>query len=63
MWVGENESAKFWTTVLHGLKNRGVENIYVIFLVHCLCRVIFSSIRCGKTTIMHLRRYFILKHQ
>ena len=25
MWVGENESAKFWATVLNGLKNRGVE--------------------------------------
>ena len=23
MWVGENESAKFWATVLNGLKNRG----------------------------------------
>ena len=25
MWVGENESAKFWATVLNSLKNRGVE--------------------------------------
>ena len=25
MWVGENESAKFWATVLNGLRNRGVE--------------------------------------
>ena len=22
MWVGKNESAKFWATVLNGLKNR-----------------------------------------
>jgi len=22
MWVGENENAKFWATVLNGLKNR-----------------------------------------
>ena len=29
MWVGENESAKFWTTVLNGLRNRGVEDIFV----------------------------------
>lgn len=29
MWVGENESAKFWATVLNGLKNRGVEDIYI----------------------------------
>ena len=27
MWVGENESAKFWATVLNGLRNRGVEDI------------------------------------
>ena len=29
MWVGENDSAKFWTTVLNGLKNRGIEDIFI----------------------------------
>jgi putative transposase len=29
MWIGENESAKFWATVLNGLKNRGVEDIFI----------------------------------
>ena len=29
MWVGENESAKFWATVLNGLENRGVEDIFI----------------------------------
>lgn len=29
MYVGENESAKFWLTVLNGLKNRGVEDILI----------------------------------
>ena len=29
MWVGENKSAKFWATVLNGLKNRGVEDIFI----------------------------------
>lgn len=29
MWVGENESAKFWATVLNGMKNRGVEDIFI----------------------------------
>ena len=29
MWVGENESAKFWATALNGLKNRGVEDIFI----------------------------------
>ena len=27
MWIGENESAKNWLSVLNGLKNRGVEDI------------------------------------
>lgn len=30
MWVGENESAKFWATVLNGMKNRGVEDIFIV---------------------------------
>lgn len=29
MWVGENESAKFWATVLNGLKNRGVADVFI----------------------------------
>jgi len=30
MWVGENESAKFWATILNGLKARGVEDILIM---------------------------------
>ena len=29
MWVGESESAKFWLSVMNGLKNRGVEDILI----------------------------------
>ena len=29
MWVGENESAKFWATVLNNMKNHGVEDIFI----------------------------------
>lgn len=29
MYVGENESAKYWLSILNGLKNRGVENILI----------------------------------
>ena len=29
MWGGENESAKFWATVLNSLKNRGIEDIFI----------------------------------
>lgn len=30
MYIGENESAKFWLSVLNGLKNRGVEDILIV---------------------------------
>lgn len=29
VWIGENESAKFWLSVLNDLKNRGIEDVYV----------------------------------
>ena len=29
MWVGENESAKYWLSILNGLRNRGVEDIQI----------------------------------
>jgi len=29
MWAGENESAKFWASVMNSLKNRGVEDILI----------------------------------
>ena len=29
IWVGENESAKFWATVLNSLKNWDVEDIFI----------------------------------
>lgn len=32
MWIGENESAKLWLSVLNDLKNRGVQDI----LITCL---------------------------
>lgn len=30
MWVGENESAKFWLSVMNSLKNRGVQDILIV---------------------------------
>lgn len=30
IWIGENETAKFWLVVLNELKNRGVEDILII---------------------------------
>jgi transposase-like protein len=29
LWVGENESAKFWLSVLNSIRNRGVEDILI----------------------------------
>ncbi len=29
MYVGENESEKYWMQILNGLKNRGVEDILI----------------------------------
>lgn len=29
MWVGENESAQYWLSILNGLKNRGMEDILI----------------------------------
>jgi putative transposase len=29
MWVGENESAKYWLSILNGLKNRGIADILI----------------------------------
>lgn len=29
MWVGENESAKYWANLLNSLRNRGVEDIFI----------------------------------
>jgi putative transposase len=29
LWIGENESAKYWLTVLNGLKTRGIEDILI----------------------------------
>jgi putative transposase len=30
MWVGENESSKYWLGILNGLRNRGVDDILII---------------------------------
>ena len=32
MYVGENESAKFWLSIMNGLKNRGVEDILIAYV-------------------------------
>lgn len=29
MWVGENESAKFWLSIMNGIRHRGVEDILI----------------------------------
>lgn len=34
LWIGENESAKYWLNVLNGLKSRGVEDILIACTDH-----------------------------
>ena len=29
IWIGANESSKFWLSVLNDLKNRGVQNVLI----------------------------------
>ena len=33
MYVGENEGAKFWLSIINGLKNRGVQDILIACVV------------------------------
>ena len=35
MYVGENESVKFWLSIMNGLKNRGVEDIREFDTLKC----------------------------
>lgn len=45
MYIGENESAKFWLSVLNGLKNRGVEDILIVCVdANQYCPVSLNSI-------------------
>ena len=32
LWIGENESAKFWLSVMNGLRNRGVGDILIAYV-------------------------------
>ncbi|BCG57061.1 hypothetical protein PUR_04860 [Paenibacillus sp. URB8-2] len=31
MWIGENETSKFWLSVLNDLRSRGVQDILIIY--------------------------------
>ena len=43
MWVGENESAKYWATVLNSLRNRGIEDI--LSSVRTICVAFLRQLR------------------
>ena len=45
MYVGENESAKFWLSIMNGLKNRGVEDILIACVDEMCIRDRFKSIQ------------------
>jgi putative transposase len=48
MWIGENESAKFWLGVLNDLKNRGVQDILIICTLNYGIIVLNLILRCKR---------------
>lgn len=46
VWIGENESSKFWLNVLNDLKGRGVKDVY-LFCTDGLCGVLRPMKRCS----------------
>ena len=52
MYVGQNESAKFWLSILNGIKNRGVEDI----LIACVDGLtVFSQTEIQQCVIHQIR--------
>jgi len=35
IWIGENETSKYWLTLLNELKNRGVEDVLIFAICKC----------------------------
>ena len=48
IWIGENETSKYWLTLLKELKNRGVEDI-LIFAIDGLNQAIQAVYPCACT--------------
>ena len=58
IWITENESARYWTTVLTELKNRGVKDILV------MCRDNLTGINGAITTVFpHTEQQLCIVHQ
>jgi len=58
MWLSENESASFWTTILNELKNRGVEDILIA------CRDNLSGFSGAVETVFpHTEQQLCVIHQ
>ena len=51
IWIGANESSKFWLSVLNDLKNRGVQNV----LIFCI-DVLMASRKLSEL-LSHLLKY------
>lgn len=52
IWIGANESSKFWLSVLNDLKNRGVQNV----LIFCIDGL--NGFRKGYWSLLsHLLKY------
>ena len=40
LWVGENESSKYWLLVLNGLKERGLEDVLIFSTDNLACNIL-----------------------
>jgi len=58
LWLSENESASFWTTVCNELKNRGIQDIFVV------CRDNLSGFSAAVETVFpHTEQQLCVIHQ
>ena len=35
IWIGENETSKYWLSVLNEIKNRGVQDVLIFAICKC----------------------------
>ena len=58
LWLSENESASFWTTVCNELKNRGIQDIFIV------CRDNLSGFSAAVETVFpHTEQQLCVIHQ
>lgn len=71
IWIGENESAKYWLKVLTDIKNRGVKDILIVSVDGLsgfseAIKAVFPNTEIQKCVIHHIRncfKYISYKHR